>query len=86
MFLKYYQATQDEAILSTNIVSVWRVTGLLPFDPSVILKKILLTTPSCISFTDKNGHKFNIPVSPSIEERLTKIFGQLLQGALPLRS
>jgi hypothetical protein len=38
------------------------------------------------SFIAKNGHKFNIPVSPSVEERLTKIFRELLQGALYLYS
>ena len=63
-----------------------RATGLLPFDPLVVLDKIRPTTPSCISFTDKNGHRFNIPVSPSVEERLTEIFRQLLQGASPIRS
>ena len=40
----------------------------------------------CISFTDKNGHQFDIPMSPSIEEKLTAIFRQLLQGALPFYS
>jgi len=85
-FLEYYQAARHEAISLTNIASAWRATGLLPFNPSVVLEKIRPTTPSCISFTDKNGHRFNIPVSPSVEERLTEIFRQLLQGASPLRS
>jgi len=40
MFFKYYQAAQDKAILLTNIVSAWRATSLLLFNPSVILKKI----------------------------------------------
>ncbi|OCL00403.1 CENP-B protein, partial [Cenococcum geophilum 1.58] len=39
-FLKYYQAAQCEAILLTNIANAWQATGLLPFDPSVVLEKI----------------------------------------------
>ena len=90
-FLEYYQAARHEAISPTNIASAWRATGLLPFDPSVILQKIQptaqsTTQPPCISFTDKNGHRFDIPMSPSVEEKLTAIFGQLLQGASPFHS
>ena len=39
-FLEYYQAARDEAISSTNMASAWRATGLLLFNPLVILKKI----------------------------------------------
>jgi hypothetical protein len=39
-FLKIYQAARSKAILSSNIASAWRATGLIPSDPSIILLKI----------------------------------------------
>ena len=66
------------------MASAWWATSLLLFNLLVVLKKIPPTTFFCISFTDKNSYKFNIPVSPSVEERFTEIFRQFLQGVLPL--
>ena len=54
-FLEYYQGARNEAISLTNIASAWRVTGLIPYNPSIILLKIRPKIPPFISLTNKDG-------------------------------
>jgi hypothetical protein len=39
-FLEIYQAVYSEAISPSNIASVWRAIGLIPYNPSTVLLKI----------------------------------------------
>jgi DDE superfamily endonuclease len=39
-FIQYYQNARKKALRESNILSAWRTTGLLPFDPRVVLIKL----------------------------------------------
>jgi DDE superfamily endonuclease len=71
-FLEIYQAARSEAISSTNMASTWRATGLIPYDPSIVLSKIQSETPPFASLTNKDGVRIDIPVSPSVGERINE--------------
>ena len=85
-FLEIYQAARSQAISLTNIASAWRATGLIPHDPSAVLSKIQPETPPFASLTNKNGVRINIPMSPSVREKINKVINSVIQGATPLRS
>jgi pyruvate/2-oxoglutarate dehydrogenase complex dihydrolipoamide acyltransferase (E2) component len=46
-FIEYYQNARKKALRESNILSAWRTTGLLPFNPQIVLDKLpnRLTTP-----------------------------------------
>jgi DDE superfamily endonuclease len=47
-FIRYYQTAHKKALQETNILSAWRTTGMLPFNPQKVIEKLLNrpTTPS----------------------------------------
>lgn len=79
-FLEIYQAARSEAISSSNIASAWRATGLIPYDPSTVLSKIQTETLPFASLTNKDGIRIDIPVSPSVGERINGVIDLVLQA------
>lgn len=39
-FLAYFQAIHDKAFKATTVVSAWRKSGLVPYDPDVVLRHL----------------------------------------------
>ena len=76
-FLELYRLAKQDAITSTNIQKAWAVTGLLPFDPQIVLKHFPLppdtpqqpersTTPpkGIITRLNKDG-KTRVAITPA---------------------
>ncbi|OCK98156.1 DDE-domain-containing protein [Cenococcum geophilum 1.58] len=79
-FLQYYQAARNKAISLTNIASAWRATGLIPLNPSTVISKIQPKTPPFASLTSKDSVRINIPISPSVGEKINKVVDLILQA------
>ena len=77
-FLEIYQAARSQAISLTNIASAWRATGLIPYDPSAVLSKIQPETLPFASLTNKDGVRIDIPVSPSVGEKINEVIDSVI--------
>jgi hypothetical protein len=69
-FLELYMEAHNTTYKPTTILSAFRATGLIPFDPSAVIKNVAVdsqgrpTTPPSVTITDGEGNSIQIPVTP----------------------
>ena len=83
-FLSYYQQARIEGLSKQNILSAWRSTGLVPYNPDVVVSKLPRPkTPPYATFTNEDGVQVNVPVTPHTVTRINEIISAILSGMTP---
>jgi len=83
-FLSYYQSARLKGFYKQNILSAWRSTGLVPYNPDVVISKLPCPkTPSYATFINEDGVQVNIPVTPHTATRINEVVGAILSGMTP---
>ncbi len=73
-FIVYYQNARQKALRESNIFSAWRTTGLLPYNPQVVISKLpnrAVTPPVTQMQLILNGSPLNLLIGAS-DEYITK--------------
>ena len=60
-FLKIVQKARKSAISDKNIQTAWRVTGLVPYDPSIVLQKLANKQPVAQNADNSASQSTTIP-------------------------
>lgn len=80
-FLSYYQSARVEGFSTQNILSAWRATGLVPYNPDVVTSKLPRPkTPPYATFTNEDGVQVNVPVTPHTATRINEVVSAILSG------